>query len=46
MNGLSLFTSGGIDEYFLDKTRVKMVLANELLKKDVIFLKRCIHIKR
>ena len=31
--GLSLFTSGGISEYYLNKTNVNIKLANELAKR-------------
>jgi DNA (cytosine-5)-methyltransferase 1 len=37
--GLSLFASGGISEYYLDKTNVKIVVANELLPKRCEFYK-------
>lgn len=37
--GLSLFASGGISEYYLDKTNVKIKLANELLAKRCNFYK-------
>ena len=40
MKGLSLFTSGGIDEFYLDKTCVNMVLGNELLQKRCDFFKQ------
>ena len=37
--GLSLFASGGISEYYLDKTNVNIKLANELLAKRCNFYK-------
>ena len=39
MKGISLFASGGIGEYFLHETKVKMVLANELIEKRCEFFR-------
>lgn len=38
-NGLSLFSSGGIGEYYLNETNVKIKVANELIKERADFYK-------
>ena len=37
LNGLSLFASGGISEYYFDKTNVQIKVANELLSERCKF---------
>lgn len=44
MIGISMFSSAGIGETFLEDINVKIVAANELLEKEQIYIKKYIQI--
>lgn len=44
MNGVSLFANVGIAETYISNNNINIVVANELLEKKLIFIKKVIKI--